>query len=41
MDMASVWNELSYFDGMMFTIWIAIIYIGKKVIDQKIEDKNG
>ena len=41
MDMANVWNELSYLDGILFTFWIAVIYIGKKPIDQKFEEKNG
>ena len=39
--MANVWNELSYLDGILFTFWIAVIYIGKKAIDQKFEEKNG
>ena len=41
MDVAGVWNDLSYIDGIIFTIWIAVIYIGKKTIDQKFEEKNG
>ena len=29
------WNTMSWFDGFLFTIWIATLYIGKLRIDQK------
>jgi hypothetical protein len=28
------WNNLSYFDGIMFTVWLGILYYGKNLIDQ-------
>lgn len=34
MDLVNAWNELSYFDGILFTIWLGILYIGKKKIDK-------
>ena len=34
MDAANLWYELSYLDGILFTIWVGIIYIGKKAIDK-------
>ncbi len=37
MDLVNAWNELSYFDGILFTIWLAILYIGKKKIDKWID----
>ena len=30
----NAWNELTYFDGILFTIWLGILYIGKKQIDR-------
>ena len=29
------WNTLSWFDGFLFTVWIATLYIGKLRIDQR------
>jgi hypothetical protein len=37
MDLVNAWNELSYLDGILFTIWLAILYIGKKKIDKWID----
>lgn len=34
MDLVNAWNELSYFDGVLFTIWLGILYVGKKKIDK-------
>ena len=34
MDLVDAWNELSYFDGVLFTIWLGILYVGKKKIDK-------
>ena len=31
----SVWNDLSYLDGILFTIWLGILYYGKCWIDSK------
>lgn len=42
MDIGGIWNDLSYLDGILFTLWIGIIYIGKKAIDANFEQrKNG
>ena len=30
MELVNAWNELTYFDGILFTIWLGILYIGKK-----------
>ena len=30
MDLVNAWNELSYVDGVLFTIWLGILYIGKR-----------
>ena len=45
------WNTMTWFDGFLFTVWIAALYIGKLKIDQrfarrpvyrvKLEDKDG
>jgi len=34
MDLVNAWNELTYLDGVLFTIWLGILYIGKKKIDK-------
>lgn len=34
MDLVNAWNELSYFDGVLFTVWLGILYVGKKKIDK-------
>lgn len=33
MDLTSAWNDLTYFDGILFTIWLGILYYGKCWID--------
>jgi hypothetical protein len=38
MDPIQVWNELGYIDGIMFTIWLGILYYGKCWIDSKFKD---
>lgn len=35
MDPVEAWNSLSYFDGVLFTIWLGILYTGKCWIDSK------
>jgi hypothetical protein len=35
MDPLAAWNELTYFDGILFSIWLGILYYGKCWIDQK------
>jgi len=39
MDVVSLWEELSYFDGIMFSIWLGILYFGKCYIDNYFKDK--
>ena len=34
------WNTLSWFDGFLFTVWIATLYIGKLKIDQRFARKT-
>ena len=29
------WNDLSYFEGILFTIWLFILYYGKCWIDER------
>ncbi len=35
MDPVAAWNELSYFDGILFSIWLGILYYGKCFIDSR------
>ena len=34
------WNELSYVEGALFTIWLFILYYGKVWIDSKFSRKE-
>lgn len=38
MDPVSAWMELSYLDGIMFTVWLGILYYGKCWIDSRFKD---
>lgn len=38
MDPVEAWNSLSYLDGIMFTVWLGIMYYGKCWIDSKFKD---
>jgi len=40
MDVVSLWEELSYFDGIMFSIWLGIMYFGKCYIDDYFKDES-
>ena len=40
MDSLSVWNELSYLDGILFTVWLGILYYGKCWIDSKFKQET-
>jgi len=35
MDVLSAWNNLTWFDGILFSIWIGGMYYGKCWIDYK------
>jgi hypothetical protein len=36
----TAWNELSYFDGILFTFWLGILYWGKCWIDSWFKRKD-
>ena len=38
MDVLNVWDTLSYIDGIIFTLWLGILYYGKCRIDNKFKD---
>ena len=40
MDPIDVWNDLGWVDGVLFTIWIGVIYYGKCLIDYRFENKE-
>ena len=40
MDVISIWDELSYLDGILFTIWLGILYFGKCYIDNYFKDEH-
>jgi hypothetical protein len=40
MNFLDIWHELSYTDGMMFSLWIGIMYYGKCRIDHKFKCKE-
>tara|TARA_R110002096_G_scaffold260374_2_gene453649 strand:+ start:314 stop:454 length:141 start_codon:yes stop_codon:yes gene_type:complete len=35
----SVWHGLSYLDGILFTIWLGVLYYGKGWIDFQFQKK--
>ena len=40
MDPIDVWNDLGWVDGVLFTIWIGVIYYGKCWIDYRFNTKK-
>ena len=40
MDLVNAWNEVSYFDGVLFTVWLGILYVGKKKIDKWLDQMD-
>jgi len=38
MDPVNAWNSLTYVDGVLFTVWLGILYYGKCWIDSKFKD---
>jgi len=36
----TAWNELSYLDGILFTVWLGILYYGKCWIDNYFKNKH-
>ena len=39
MDPVSAWENLSYVDGILFTLWLGMMYYGKCWIDNKFKEK--
>jgi len=35
MDVVGIWNSIGYVDGVLFTLWLGILYYGKVWIDTK------
>jgi hypothetical protein len=40
MDFASIWNSLSYTDGLLFSVWLGGLYWGKVWIDYRFRRKE-
>jgi len=40
MDFTTAWTELTYLDGILFTIWLGILYYGKCRIDHHFKWKD-
>tara|TARA_B100001564_G_C20189508_1_gene467774 strand:+ start:128 stop:250 length:123 start_codon:yes stop_codon:yes gene_type:complete len=40
MEAIEAWNTLTYFDGILFSIWLGILYYGKCWIDKHFNDKK-
>jgi len=38
MDPIAAWNGLTYVDGVMFSLWLGILYYGKCWIDHQFKD---
>ena len=38
MDVLAIWNELTYGDGILFSLWIGVMYFAKCWIDQRFRD---
>jgi|TARA_R110001592_G_scaffold82092_1_gene243317 hypothetical protein len=34
------WNDLSYLEGALFTVWLFILYYGKVWIDHRFDKKD-
>ena len=40
MDALDTWNDLGWVDGVLFTLWIGIVYYGKCWIDNRFREKG-
>ena len=40
MDMLDIWNELSWTDGVLFSVWLGVMYYGKAWIDHRFKEKE-
>ena len=38
MDPVAAWVELNYLDGLLFTVWLGILYYGKCFIDSQFKE---
>ena len=38
MDVVSAWDNLTYLDCVLFTVWLGILYYGKCWIESKFKD---
>lgn len=34
MDPIEAWNSLGWIDGILFTVWLGVLYTGKRYIDR-------
>ena len=39
-DVLDAWNDLSYIEGALFTVWLFILYYGKVWIDSRFKGKE-
>ena len=40
MDMLDIWNELGWTDGVLFSVWLGIMYYCKAWIDHRFKEKK-
>jgi len=40
MDFLTVWNELGYLDGVMFSLWLGTMYYYKSWVDYRFKSKK-
>ena len=40
MNLLDAWHELTYTDGILFSLWVGIMYYGKCWIDNKFDKKK-
>jgi hypothetical protein len=40
MDMLDIWNELGWIDGVLFSVWLGIMYYVKSWIDYRFRKKK-
>ncbi len=39
MNVLEIWNNLDWTDGILFSVWVGVMYYGKCWIDNKFTDK--
>ena len=40
MDFLTIWNDLSYTDGIMFSVWLGVMYYYKSWVDHRFKAAN-